>query len=134
MSTDVERPAPMASVVVASAVPETLPGLSDDHSPGETNVDLERAVLDTLNEYREAGLLTRRDAGKVALAIHVCRVMEDKRRRGRTSTYANDARLVNEILDGFIAEESRGDERLRQAMTEWGAFVAGVQAGQARSA
>lgn len=134
MPTDDDRSVAMVPVVVASSVPDTLPGLDDDHEAGSSSVDLERAILSTLDEYRGAGLVTRRDAGKVALAVHVCRVMEDKRRRGRTSTYSNDARLLNEILDGFIAEEGAGDERLRAAMAEWSAFVQGLTTGQAIAA
>jgi len=134
MSTDVDRSAAMVPVVVASAVPESLPGLAPSHEAGASSVDLERAILSTLDEYREAGLVTRRDAGKVALAVHVCRVMEDKRRRGRTSTYSNDARLLNEILDGFVAEEGAGDERLRAAMAEWSLYVQGLATGQAIAA
>lgn len=138
MSTETVETAPtsaaLVGVVVASSVPETLPGLDPDHEPDKTAVDLERAVLDTLDEYRSAGLLTRRDSGKVALAVHVCRVMADKQRRGRTSTYSNDARLLNEILDGFVAEEAGGDERLARAMAEWSAYVQGLSTGQAIAA
>jgi hypothetical protein len=93
---------------------------------------LERAVLSTLGEYAGAGLVKPRDAGKVALALDLCRVMAGKRRSNRTSTYSNDARLLAEILDSFVAEESAGDAAVTEAMREWSdqvaAFLASVPA------
>src|SRR5690349_3320065 len=94
--------APLAGVVVASNVPEFLPGLDPDVDLTKASY-LEQSVVSTLDAYREAGLITAAMAGKVALALSLSRVMVDKERRGRTSTYANDARLLNEILDGFVA-------------------------------
>ena len=134
MSTDVDRsPAIAAGVVVASPIPEALPGLGDFDAAKATN--LEVAVVATLDEYRAAGLVTAASAGKVALATELAAIIADKRRRGRTSTVANDARLLTEILDGFVAEEGAGSEALRAAMAEWSArveaYAAGVAAGQA---
>lgn len=129
--------APVAGVVVASRVPESLPGLDPDVDL-RTASYLERSVVETLDAYREAGLISPAQAGKVALALSLSRVMVDKERRGRTSTYANDARLLNEILDGFVAEEGAGNDALRAAMESWGAQVAawsqGLATGQAIAA
>lgn len=141
MSTDDDRSAATSSalvpVLVASDVPESLPGLDIERESSDRS-NLERAVVATLESYREAGLVTTGQAGKVALAVELCQVMTSKRVRGRTSTYANDARLLNEILDGFVAEEGAGSEALRAAMAEWSArveaYAAGVVAGQAAAA
>ena len=131
MPTDVDRsPAIVAGVVVASETPDTLPGLDDGWNP-ETASYLEKAVVSTLDHYREAGLITPAMSGKVALALSLTRVMVGKERRGRTSTYANDARLLNEILDGFVAEEGAGNDALRQAMAQWSSYLQGLAAGQA---
>lgn len=129
------RDAPVAAgVVVASNVPETLPGL-DDKFDASRATNLERAVVSTLDHYRAAGLVAPAQAGKVALATELAAIIADKRRRGRTSTVSNDARLLNEILDGFVAEEGAGADALRAVMTEWSArvsaFAAGVATGQA---
>lgn len=137
MSDRDDRTTAIAAVLVASSTPETLPGLDEAARSsliGDRGSNLERAVLATLDEYRSAGLLTARDAGKVALAIDLVRVMDGKRTRGRTSTYSNDARLLNEILDGFVGEEAGGDERLREAMSQWAALLTGLGAGAAIAA
>lgn len=99
-----------------------IPGLGSDGD--QLQGPLERAVLATLGEYAGAGLVKARDAGKVALALDLCRVMAGKRRSNRTSTYSNDARLLSEILDSFVAEESAGDAAVTEAMREWADQVA----------
>lgn len=108
-----------------------IPGLGSDGDRLESG-PLERAVLATLGEYAGAGLVKARDAGKVALALDLCRVMAGKRRANRTSTYSNDARLLAEILDSFVAEESAGDAAVTEAMREWAdqvsAFLASAPA------
>lgn len=140
MSTDtVETTAIAADLVpvrVAASEPEALPGLDVNRDTGEPQ--LVRAVVATLDEYRKAGLITAAHAGKVAIAVDLAEVMDGKRRRGRTSTYANDARLLVEVLDGFVAEEGAGSDAMRAAMEIWSAkveaFAAGVTAGQAITA
>lgn len=129
MSTD---PAPDLALVVDGGRddPESvdaqlvIPGLGSDGLIEEG--PLERAVIQTLNEYAQAELLKPRDAGKVALALDLCRVMAGKRRSNRTSTYSNDARLLSEILDSFVAEESAGDAALTEAMQRWAGMLEGM--------
>lgn len=136
MATDTDRSAataaevvPVAGVVVASAVPETLFGLDEKFDAARAS-NLERAVVATLDHHRRAGLVTEAMAGKVALATELAAIIADKRARGRTSTVSNDARLLSEILDGFVAEEGAGNEALRQAMERWTLVLAGAAAGQ----
>lgn len=82
---------------------------------------LEDAVVGTLTELQAEGRLRPRDAGKVALALDLTRVMAIKRRSGRTSTYSNDARLLYDILDGFEPETAGADEVIKAKMAEWSA-------------
>jgi hypothetical protein len=105
-----------------------LPGLgSEEHGQASP---LELAVEATLREYAAAQLLKPRDAGKVALALDLTRVMAIKRRTGRTSTYSNDARLLYELLDSFVAEETAGDAAVTEAMQQWSALLAGMSLGR----
>lgn len=126
MSTDPAR-ADLALVPVGLESDEVeesqpfIPGLGNDDVLPEGPLEL--AVLQTLTEYARADLLKARDAGKVALALDLCRVMAGKRRSNRTSTYSNDARLLGEILDSFVAEETAGDAALVEAMRAWGEML-----------
>lgn len=109
MPTDPTEPQPM------------LPGLDDDraHEPDH----LAKMVRATLREYRDAGLITSRDAAKVALCEELAAIITVKRRGGRLSTVSNDARLLGELLDSFIGEGQQIDERLAEAMAAWQAEV-----------
>lgn len=109
-------------------VDDFLPGLGSEET-GEPS-PLEAAVKVTLSEYADAQLLKPRDAGKVALALDLTRVMAIKRRSGRTSTYSNDARLLYEILDSFVAEETAGDAAVVEAMQQWTALLTGMGLGR----
>ena len=53
--------------------------------------------------------------------------MGDKRRTGRTASVGNDARVLMELLTGFIdaAAALEGDALLRDAMADWTAHVKG---------
>lgn len=95
----------------------TLPGLDDDkaHEPDH----LAKMVRSTLRDYREAGLVTNRDAAKVALCEELATIITIKRRGGRLSTVSNDARLLAELLDSFVGEGQAIDEKLAEAMRQW---------------
>jgi hypothetical protein len=109
-------------------VQEFLPGLgSEETTPASP---LEVAVEATLREYAAAELLKPRDAAKVALVLDLARVMAIKRRTGRTSTYSNDARLLSEILDSFVAEETAADAAVTEAMQQWSALLSGLGLGR----
>jgi len=98
---------------------ETIPGLEP---PVRAN-PLLVAVDATIAELRELGLVKPTDAGRVALARQLAKVLEIKERSGRVSTYSNDARVLMELLEGFAAEASEGDMALRKAMEDWSTFV-----------
>lgn len=134
MSTDLDLDAAADADVAGSRpnVDEFLPGLGSEETGAPS--PLETAVKVTLTEYADAQLLKPRDAGKVALALDLTRVMAIKRRSGRTSTYANDARLLYEILDSFVAEETAGDAAVVEAMQQWTELLTGLGLGRAPAA
>lgn len=100
-----------------------LPGL-DDESPNAGDRDrLLREVRSTLRQYRDAGLVTNRDAAKVALCEELATIIGIKRRGGRLSTVSNDARLLGELLDSFVGEGQAVDEKLAEAMAAWQAEI-----------
>ena len=98
---------------------DTIPGLEP---PALANPLLE-AVEETIAELRELGLVKPTDAGRIALARQLAKVLAIKERSGRVSTYSNDARVLMELLEGFAAEASEGDAALRKAMEDWSTFV-----------
>lgn len=97
--------------------PEALPGFGSEEL-GKAS-PLESAIVSTLTELQAEGLLRPRDAGRVALALDITRVMAIKRRSGRTSTYSNDARLLYDILESFEPDTNTGDEALKATMATW---------------
>jgi hypothetical protein len=99
----------------------TLPGLDEDTPMPSGRLVAE--VRSTLRTYRDAGLITARDAARVALCLELAQIIEVKRRGGRLSTVHNDARLLDEILCSFVGEGQEVDEKLREAMTAWSAEV-----------
>lgn len=110
---------------------DALPGL-EVPGPRTRTGALESAVMATLEVMRDQGLVKPTDAARVALAVELCRVLELKRASGKVSTYANDARVLMELLAGFAEDATEADAALVAAMAEWSAFVAGagVQAEQ----
>lgn len=97
----------------------TIPGLEP---PVRAN-PLLVAVDETIAQLRELGLVKPTDAGRVALARQLAKVLAIKEQSGRVSTYSNDARVLMELLEGFAAEASEGDAALRAAMDQWSTYV-----------
>lgn len=101
-----------------------LPGLDvvDDlveRRRGSKLSDLEAAIRRTLKALHDAGHVTEVDSGKLQLAIELAQIIELKKATRRTSTVGNDARVLMEILDSFVAEATDVDEDLKAAMEEW---------------
>lgn len=103
-----------------------LPGL--EPAPA-TAGPLERAVRRTLAALKEAGYVRERDAARCALAIELAQIITDKRRSGRTSTVGNDARVLVELLDDLLPEDTGVDNALQDAMAEWQSAIAGMTGG-----
>lgn len=103
-----------------------LPGLE----PAPANAGpLEVAVRRTLAALKAAGYIRERDAARCALAIELAQIVTDKRRSGRTSTVGNDARVLVELLDALLPEDTGVDNQLQDAMSEWAAAIEALGAG-----
>jgi hypothetical protein len=104
---------------------DTLPGLSDP-ATGRPRSELLEAIETTLGELGNRGHVDLKlDAARVQLSRELAQVIGDKRRSGRTSTVGNDARVLMELLTGFIDEAAaaEGDALLRDAMEAWEAEI-----------
>lgn len=110
-------------LATATTEQPAIPGLDVDREEGMSTV--EAAVRDSIRALHAAGRIRPEDAGKVAVAVELAQVMVRKRASGRASTVANDARLLTEILDSFVAEDQEADARLIAAMEEWSREEAG---------
>lgn len=96
--------------------PEPLPGLGE--APASESA-LEKAVRRTIAALDEANYITETSAARCALAMELARIIADKRRTGRTSTVGNDARVLVELLDDLLPEDTGADAALQKAMSEW---------------
>lgn len=103
--------------------PEMLPGLEPATSSASA---LEKAVRQTIAALDERGYLSASSAARCALAIELSQIISDKRRSGRTSTVGNDARVLVELLDDLMPEDTGVDEALGKAMKEWADAIAGA--------
>lgn len=104
-----------------------IPGLPT--TPPAVAGALVLAVRATLDELHRQGHVNAVDVGKVQLALELAELITMKKSSGRASTVGNDARVLMEILDNFVTEsKGEGDDMLRQAMDEWTAKVAELEA------
>jgi hypothetical protein len=104
---------------------ETIPGLAVPIVRGAN--PLLAAIETTITALRDAGHVDPvTDAARIELCRELAHVMSDKRRTGRTASVGNDARVLMELLTGFIdaAAALEGDAMLRDAMADWSAQVA----------
>lgn len=97
---------------------ETLPGLEIAQAPSGASV-LEQTVRAQLQHLREQGYVTPANAGKAILCVELAQIIANKRQTGKTSTVSNDARVLMELLDGFVPEGGGVDEGLAAAMRAW---------------
>lgn len=97
---------------------ETLPGLEIAAAPSGASV-LEQTVRAQLQHLQEQGYVTPANAGKAVLCVELAQIIADKRRTQKTSTVSNDARVLMELLDGFVPEGGEVDEGLAAAMKAW---------------
>jgi hypothetical protein len=99
--------------------PLPLPGLED--MPSDRAVGyVESGVRRTLAALVAADRLAEVDAGHLAVAIALSRIITQKEARGRLSTVSNDARLLVELLDAFTADdESAIPDDVQQIIATW---------------
>jgi hypothetical protein len=84
--------------------PLPLPGLEampSDRAVGYVEAGVRRALV----ALKAADRLAEVDAGHLAVAIALSRIITQKEARGRLSTVSNDARLLVELLDAFTADD-----------------------------
>lgn len=106
-----------------------IPGL--DQPASRSVGDLERAVRRTLRALEEDGLIEERHAARLQLAIELAQIVSLKRATGKVSTVGNDARVLMELIDKLLPNESAVDDMLRDAMAKWSEVIAGDAAGDA---
>lgn len=97
-----------------------LPGLEplDDaqlRSVGELAVAVRRSVA----ALDRAGLVQEHDAARLQLALELADIIAIKKRTGRMSTVGNDARVLVDLLDKLLPEQTEVDEELRDAVAAW---------------
>lgn len=100
-----------------------IPGV-EQKPTGRAVSSLEKAVRMTLEALMEDNLIEKRHAARVALAIELAQIVVMKRASGRVSTVANDARVLMELLDKLLPDDSGIDDALRAVMAEWSEVVA----------
>jgi hypothetical protein len=109
------------------AADESIPGLAVPITRAPS--PLLAAIETTITALRDAGHVDPvTDAARIELCRELAHVMGDKRRTGRTASVGNDARVLMELLTGFIdhAAELEGDAMLRDAMANWSEHVAAL--------
>lgn len=93
-----------------------LPGLE---LPAPSAGPLERAVREHFGDPAKLGPLER---VRFELCLEAAQVMRSKATSGRTSMYAQDAKLLAELM-GFLGDaagEAAGPPGLAEALEEWG--------------
>ena len=101
-----------------------IPGLEPEPQGTRAVASLEKAVRRTLAALQADGLIEERHAARVALAIELAQIVTMKRATGRVSTVANDARVLMELLDKLLPDDSGIDDALRSVMREWSEVIA----------
>lgn len=99
---------------------QPLPGLealTADRPVGYVESGVRRTIAALDVDQRLAEL----DAGHLAVAVALSRIIAQKEARGRLSTVSNDAKLLIEILDAWIRPTAEGtvDQSLREAMAQF---------------
>lgn len=103
-----------------------LPGLEPiTDAQAEQAGKLAVAVRRSVAALDRAGLVQEHDAARLQLAIELADIIAIKKRTGRMSTVGNDARVLVELLDKLLPEQTEVDEELRDAVAAWTA--AGAQ-------
>ena len=103
-----------------------LPGLEE---PQRKPAPLEDAVRRTLRALEQEGLIEERHSARLQLAIELSQIITHKRQTGKTSTVANDAKVLVDLLDKILPDDQGIDSALREAMAKWAEEVAALERG-----
>jgi hypothetical protein len=97
-----------------------LPGLGElDERQQHTTGELAIAVRRSVAALDRAGLVQEHDAARLQLALELADIITEKRRSGRMSTVGNDARVLVELLDKLLPDQTEVDAELRDAVAAW---------------
>lgn len=108
---------------VQGALP--LPGLAPlDDAERRATGELAAAVRRSVVALDNAGLVQEHDAARLQLALELADIITIKKRTGRMSTVGNDARVLVELLDKLLPEQTEVDDELRDAIAAWSAAAA----------
>lgn len=103
-----------------------LPGLEP---PQRKPAPLEDAVRRTLRALEAEGLIEERHSARLQLAIELSQIITHKRQTGKTSTVANDAKVLVDLLDKILPDDQGIDAALREAMAKWAEEVQRLERG-----
>lgn len=108
--------------------PEPLPGLEQltDRQQAEAS-NVAKAVRRSIAALEDADLVTEVDSARLALAVELADIIAIKKRTNRLSTVGNDARVLVDLLDRLLPQQSEVDEQLRVAMEKWEAAIGSGQ-------
>lgn len=101
-----------------------LPGL--ETPADQTAADASRlaeAVRRSIRALDAAGLVSEVDAARLQLALELADIIAIKKATRRMSTVGNDARVLVDLLDKLLPDETEVDDELRAAIAQWGAEV-----------
>jgi hypothetical protein len=102
-----------------------LPGMTDPEGEAAARAgELAGAVRRSIRALDAAGLVAEHDAARLQLALELADIITIKRRTGRMSTVGNDARVLVDLLDKLLPEQTEVDEQLKSAMAAWSAALA----------
>lgn len=97
-----------------------LPGLDPvDDTAGRQAGELASAVRRSVRALHRLGLVQEHDAARLQLALELADIINIKKRTGRMSTVGNDARVLVELLDKLLPDQTEVDDELREAIAAW---------------
>lgn len=97
-----------------------LPGLGElDAASVRRAGELAVAVRRSVRALDDMGLVQEHDAARLQLALELAEIITEKRRTGRMSTVGNDARVLVELLDKLLPDQTEVDDELRDAVAAW---------------
>lgn len=97
-----------------------LPGLEVlDERQAIAAGEVAKAVRRSIAALDRMGLVGEVDAARLALALELADIIAIKKRTGRMSTVGNDARVLVDLLDKLLPEQTSVDEDLRRTIAAW---------------
>lgn len=103
---------------------EPLPGMEQmTESENRAASKVAKAVRRSIAALENGGMVGELDAARLALALELADIIAIKKRTNRLSTVGNDAKVLVDLLDRLLPEETEVDQSLREAMEQWQAVM-----------